>query len=766
MNGHSNLTYPDVPATETSSSPFVGGARSMDAPGIAEAADYRSGEQGPMGLVSSPFADGLLGSGRSEADEAFGALVSELTDEGFDEAVQDLVDEAAGRHLTSAGTWSSEATGYLATGEVQNWMAELAAEADRMLEHVEQHFAARTPESLTDGEVDAALAELLAEAGPRLDGENFFGALARKAGSLLKGAAKLAKRGVAFAGRLVLGPLVGALRRIVPALLNWVLRKALNLLPENMRNDAAALAASFGITLPTAPTAPAAAATEPVPAGAADPAAGAEPTAGAALAELFDAHLAEAVLGGDQPATSRLTAEAQVTVEEDGRSAVAGLDAARATLTEQLAAAETGSVLTTEVEQFIPAVMAALPLIRAGIRVIGRDRVVGLIARPLAELIKGRVGPDATKVLSRAIADKGLALLRLEAESATDGRLGAEALVSMLEDTIRAVGELPAESLAEPLRVRAELQEAFGEAAARHLPAELLRADLDTNEIDGESAVWVMMPRGPGRRYRYRKCSRTFPVRISRNVARAVVLADGGTLEQRFLDEGTAGWPAEAEVHLYEALPGTHLGQLAASEDRADTSEFELLTPGTAALLLGQPGVGRAGYGVGRRYFRVVPGRGWRHPRQFKRAVVVLVLTGPRPVLRVHLRLSERAAHRLTELLAQGADVRIVTGFRSLILGLAKQSLPARIARQAQRTPDVALTAEQTQTLAAAVGERMVVAVAQQLRSLAPALAAAARDPAEGLTLTFEFGFADRAALAAGRPDAPNLTVRPGRHRD
>lgn len=165
--------------------------------------------------------------------------------------------------------------------------------------------------------------------------------------------------------------------------------------------------------------------------------------------------------------------------------------------------------------------------------------------------------------------------------------------MSTLEDTVRA------ESLVEPLRLQAEVQEAFAEAAARHLPGELLRADLEAHEIDGESAVWVLMPRGRSRRYRYRyrKCSRVFPARISRNVARAIVLEDGGTLEQRFLDEGATGWPVEAEAHLYEALPGTHLGHLAAAERSGrdlplDTGEFEELTPHTAALLLRQPGLG------------------------------------------------------------------------------------------------------------------------------------------------------------------------------
>jgi hypothetical protein len=281
------------------------------------------------------------------------------------------------------------------------------------------------------------------------------------------------------------------------------------------------------------------------------------------------------------------------------------------------------------------------------------------------------------------------------------------------------------------------------------------------------------MPRGPGPCF-YRKCSKIFPARIGRQVARAIILRDGQTLEQRLTDEGASGWPLEAEVHLYEELPGTHLGHLAAAEggDRASgplgTGEFEELTPQAAALLLNQPGLGRppGQAGVLRRHWRVViPGQP-EQARRFKPVVVRLVLAGARPVLRVHLRLGERSAHRVAELVAQRADVRLVAGFRSLILGIAQRSLPERIARQFQRTPGAALSMEQARVLAAAVGERMVAAIAAQLRTIGPSLGTAARDPAPGLTITFEFGFADRAALAAGHPDAPAITVRPGRHHD
>ena len=90
--------------TPLSTIPFPGGARVLTVPGSAEA-DHQEGERGAAWL-ESPFSGGLVTTGAaSESEEAFAALAAELEDEEFDEALQALVDEAAGRHLESAGAW-------------------------------------------------------------------------------------------------------------------------------------------------------------------------------------------------------------------------------------------------------------------------------------------------------------------------------------------------------------------------------------------------------------------------------------------------------------------------------------------------------------------------------------------------------------------------------------------------------------------------------------------------------------------------------------
>jgi hypothetical protein len=60
----------------------------------------------------------------------------------------------------------------------------------------------------------------------------------------------------------------------------------------------------------------------------------------------------------------------------------------------------------------------------------------------------------------------------------------------------------------------------------------------------------------------------------------------------------------------------------------------------------------------------------------------------------------------------------------------------------------------------------MLRAIATQLPGSAAPILAAIKDPAPGITLTFLFPFADRAALESGQPGEPTMTIRPGRHHD
>jgi hypothetical protein len=777
----SEMVGGDAPTGEAAdpprlASPFAG-AQVKEGPGSA-GTDGRAA--GRPSSLSTPFAEGFTRTDELDQEtEAFQALVAELEDEGFDEALEALEDEAAARHLTAAATWSSESEApILATGEVESWLSSVAGEADRVLEQLERSFADRMPESLAEGEVEAVAGFGPGEVGP--DGptsatEEFIKSLVKKAGKLAKGAVKLAKKGLqTIAKFLPVGQLFALLRRLVPALLRRVLRKATGRLPAPLRPLAARLAGKVAGT-----------AGGSVGSDAADEAYAASPADG------FDARLAEVVLAPSAEAAEQVVSEAAADEEaaEEAGDPLAALDTARARLARQLAEAIPGEAPVEQVQQFIPVVMAALPLIRLGIRAVGREKVVGFVGDRLAELIKGHIGPEAARALARPIASTGLSMLGLEAEAgAADSLLGTEALVATVEDTVREVVSLPAESVAEPLRLEAEVQQAFSEAVARHLPRQVLRDDLPTLETAGEGGVWLLMPRATRPCFRYKKHSRTFPLTITRPLARAVVLSDGGTLERRLLDDGARAWPVQAEVDLYEALPGTQLGHLAAFEADAPAEaagdaagEFEELTPEAAALLTGEAGLGRrtagarAGFAAGahrrpglrpgRRFYRIRV-RGGRRRRRWRRFGVYLDTTAAKPTLRVHVRLSERGANEMAERLARRAHVQVVAAVRELLGPACRKLLAGRIVRVVGRALGTQVAAERASALATHLAEAMVATVAKQLPTAAATLAQAARDPASGVTLTFTFAFADREALATGTPDAPTMTVRAGHHRD
>jgi hypothetical protein len=698
--------------------------------------------------TTSPFAQGFTTEDETEAEQAqWAALVDELSDESFDEAVESLVDEVAGRHLQSMASWASNTEAAAsASQEAAEWIAEVGASAERVLEQLEAQYADRPVESVTPQQLDEALTQFIAGPDPvATASEQFLGGLVKKA---FKAAKRVAKAGLSVVGKLLpMGKLFGLLRRLVKPLLKRVLAKAINRLPASARGPATDLARKFGV---------------------------AEAESGSEIAAEFDAQFAGLLIAPTDSAAEQLLAEAEAaagaeTLQE--HDPLARLDTARATLTQQLAQAEPGKPPTEQLEQFIPAVMAALPLIRAGIKIVGRERVKNFLATALATLIQGYVGPVAAKALAPHIAHTGLRLLSLEAESSE--MRGAEALVDTLEETITSVAQLPASSLDDPLRLESEIAEAFSEAAGRLLPREVLRPDLETFETEDQEAGegWVRMPRRAAGCRRYRKFNRVYDVAISRPRARAIVLGED-TLEDRLLDAGVERWPVRAEAHIYEAMLGTHLGHLAAFEGEgapADADEFEELTPARAAIMVGQPGLGRrvAGSRVvpGRRFFRlVVPGRVVRRRRS--RIIIRLDATAAQPALRLHLRLGERSAHLLSGHLAKNALPDALGVIRRLVGPTTRQSVAVRLARHLAKATGAAVPTTRGDELAGQVIESMLAVLSEQLPTKAAEFAAAAKDPAPGLTLTFEFRFADKAALMTGKPEPPSLTIRPGQHRD
>jgi hypothetical protein len=726
--------------------------------------------------LTTPFSEALASLGEVDLEaEAFAALAAEFEDDEFAEALEALVDEAAARHLASTGTWSHEAGAMqLADTEVEQWLETVAAEADRQLAELEAYFGDRPVDSVSESEIDAVAGTGLESAvmdSPIDAQELFFKKLLNKAKNVVKGAVKVVKKGIKAAGKLLpTGKIFGALRKLVQPLLKQVLARAIGKLPASLRPAAKRLAGTM--------------------AGAVRKAAGeaeAEDVPDVeALSTEFDEALAEAILAPSDAAVtealSEFEAEAATVTASD--SAVEALDVARQRLAHQLVEVEPGRPPTAEMEQFIPVVMAAMPLIKLGVKIIGRKRVVDFVAGLLANLVKGMVGPDVAKPLSRHIADAGLGLLGLEAEQTDDGMLGAEALVAATEDTIRDVMALPEASLEHELLVEAAVGDAFEQAAIRHFPPQVLRPDLATAEHEDERGIWVPLPRSTRPHFRYKKYSVIQPVRITRPIAQAVTFAEGDTLEERLLDEGVTTWPVQAEIHTYELLPGGELGHLAAfeleGESYADGAlEFDelederpLRRPGGARTRRrpsprggrqrgGPRGIGRRQPGTRVVRLKIKGRRLRRRPRfAFK-----LDVTSAAPQLVLHVLISERVAHQMAGDLERKRQAQVVAAMRRLVGEPRQRAMAARLQRLLTKqgiTPPEGGSAK----LAAALAEAVERVVAAQLPEAAATLATAAKDPAAGVTLTFTFSFADRDALTRGEPGEPSMAIRAGMHRD
>src|SRR4029453_4353026 len=102
-----------------------------------------------------------------------------------------------------------------------------------------------------------------------------------------------------------------------------------------------------------------------------------------------------------------------------------------------------------------------------------------------------------------------------------------------------------------------------------------------------------------------------------------------------------------------------------------------------------------------------------------------------------------------------------------MVLGAAfRAALAARLARQMSEKTGLLVPPARPPPVAEKLAEWVLGVISQKLPESATVLGQAARDAARGLTLTFDYRFADKAALVSGEPKAPTMVIRPGWHRD
>ncbi len=704
--------------------------------------------------------------------EAYALLVNELHDEEFDEALFELQCRGRAMHDEQLATGKSRAE---ADRLVTQHFSPLIHESEAMVDAMAREFVSREQAGIVEHEIDSFVAGYAPSNPLDPEFENFFEKFIGKVGGFLKKAAGKAWQGIKKVG---LGPIFNQIKRAVRAILKRVLERAIGKLPAAVRPAAQQLAQKlgFGPAKPAAPSGDAAstAGTEPSmpPDSAGSPV---QPAAGddaASPQQEFDERIAAALLAQDEVELELEAAQSAGHAGIAARPAFADLEDARERFIDELESLGPDQSAAPHIQNFLPAL---LPVLRVGIRIAGRKRVIDLIAQALAVLIKKLVGPQQAPALSRAIASAGLGLMGLEMSEPETARLAPSAVAATIEETISRVASLPDEVLDNQELLEGYVLEAFEHAAAANLPAVFSEATYrqrpDLLEA-GVNAGWVLLPlRGPKR---YKRCTRSFPIRVSPHLAEEVESFEGASLAEHLQDQLGLddGEQLEGQLHLYEALPGTSVTDIARGEretlgpglsDEANAAQLHPLTPQAAATLIGKPGLGRAltagsqgmSLAAGQRLYHLalgrrplmVPGRARRLRRLLHLNVT---LDGVQDQLRVCAFISEVRAQKLAVRLRQASSHGSISAAFQRAIGhrlgrIFRGHAPARLrivhaamrpgqstALALQNLPPIA-----TQTLVAKLQAWLVQAFAEFIKAQAPRIIAATEDAADGITFVF-----------------------------
>lgn len=735
-----------------------------------------SGQQNPPAPAAVPRSPFLAvyetdeyGAALAPAVHDQATLAAELHEDELDEAIFEAVTEAA-------EIYDRSGAGRDGALLVRQHFSTLQREVEQMFDAAAERFARAELNSLNQNEA----AEFFDGYSPRQEMspafENLFGGILKAVKNVAGKAIDLAKSGALALGSAALGPLLNKLKPLALKLLNHVLRVAIERLPEALRPVARQLAKRFGL-------------------------AGEVEETGSGFGEVqreFNEQMAEALLAPGEVERDLEVARAVADTSAPARDALGDLNRAREELSDRLSRLKEGEDPGPALENFIPAL---LPVLKVGIKLAGRSRLVGFLARFLSPLLRRFTGNYA-EPLSKAIVDAGLRVISLEATPENAARAANSAVISAVEDTVRRVAALPEYMLDDQELLEGAALEAFEQAAAANFPPVLgedtYRVRPDLRESAQVRGTWVALPLCGVPRYK--KFSRVVRARITPEKAGGVETFGGATLAE-FLEEqlGLApGSELEADVHLYESMPGTLLPEVARLETgtpglgsaaEAAYGQLHPLTPQAAAMLLGEPGLGRpmppeslaARYEIqpGQRFYHlsmpgVRPPATSRGPGRLRRhSSLKVVLDFKAAQIRVRLYLAEnRAQALLLRLRQQGHVGAILAWLRPMVeRKLESALLPRAHGGVAVIHPNVApqhasgaalrhLPASLSGVLRFHLLQWILQGLREFLKNQTPQVLAAIESPQDGIS--FRITFHDPPGLALLRDALSGRVTLPG----
>jgi hypothetical protein len=512
----------------------------------------------------------------------------------------------------------------------------------------------------------------------------------------------------------------------------------------------------------------------------------------------FDTQIAEAFLAQDEAEVNQEVAGIRNSSSTPAAPVFSELDQARERFIQELENLKEGESAQPLIQNFIPAI---LPVLRVGMSIAGRPKIVDFLAGYLAPLIAKLIGPQYAPALSKAIVDAGLKLIHLEMSEQERSGLSASAVAATVEETINRVASFPEHILENQELLEGFTLEAFEQSAAANLPA-VLSEEVYKRRPDllegGVNAAWLLMPlRG---RKRYKRCSRVFKIRITPHMAEELESFESTPVSEYLQDQLglPEGEEVEAEVHLYEVLPGSTAADISRGEnqtpglgasDEATFAQLHPLTEEAAGILLGKRGLGRAlaagadlrNLATGQRLYHMVIPRGRpltiRHKsgrHRVRRLVHINVtLDAVADQLRICMFISEVKAQKIAVRLRQQAHhgsltvafhklvrrrlSRILHGRHPKRLRIVAAGLPLMSESILQRLPRIV-----PRVFVAKMAEWLLHGFTEFIRNQAQKFIAAAEDPADGVTLRFTFehpqGLKELIQALAGKgPDASQI---------
>ena len=734
----------------TSHSPFLS-VRSFEeeeAPTRAEELPTRAQPGSPFLAVYEFEEEGRI----DPQTEEYVSFLNELYDEQFNEALSNLVDEAAAIYETNFANEQQDphTAGYQAERLLNQHFAPLVAEAETMIRTVASELGMRNPDTLGEEEVEAIVDGYRPSSEINPQFEEWLGGFLKK---VVNKGLNLAKNAASAVAKLGLGPILTKLLALVKPMIKRVIGSAINKLPPNLQP----IAKKLRDKLPFLKEFEEGEGSEP------------ETTGTYGMAEIqneFNQGVANLLFAQTETEQDLEVARAANPPGAPDAYPVAELELARERFIDGLGQLKEGEDPTPHVENFLP----LIPVLKIALEAAGRQRVVNFLANFLGKLIQKFVGPQYAPPLSKAIVDAGLRLLQLETTAQGESKTAASAVASTVEETVRRVAALPDYVLDNQELLEGAALEAFEQAAANNLPPVLSE---DTYRKRPElrehrRGFWYRC----GRRYKKRLGPKIM-ARISPYKVATLETFDGSTVGEA-LEEQYAiapGEELEAEVHLYEAMPGMRLSDIVRGEEviakgdgEGGHNELHPFTRDAAALLLDQPELGRdAGPGetgdptapqVGQRfYYLEIPGKrplmvpmpgGRAHVRHRSRSRIILHF--PKNAIIARLYLSEIRAQQIAVKLRQHAHMGTVAdrlrrfidrgvnrafaaspGRLKIVHGAV---IPGQPINALNRLPSIV-----PQVLRGRITEWLVKGLADHLQKHAQEFIKAAEDTADGVTL-------------------------------